>query len=159
MLKDKSQKAEAIFSKYFWPHAQVGETGKEMQHDEVLTQHRQSPGPVMNALMPSGQMNMTFLLCFLQLFEEATWQNTCVEGVQWHLREFLIPWSIDLQESRTVILISHCCFNSATCLLSPELWEILSMFNCDYSKDLCEKVKVNDKVIEKIRHEKYLLQN
>lgn len=76
-----------------------------------------------------------------------------------HLREFLIPWSIYLWESSTVILISHHCFNSAACFLSADLWKIVSMFNCNHSKDLCERLKANVKSVEKIRHKKNLLQN
>lgn len=163
MLRDKSQKAEAIFfPKYFWPHAQVGETGRKW--NMMKCWHNTDKALTLWWMPSCLQENRTWPSSFVS--HPALWGSYRAEHMcrgiavsAQHLREFLIPWSIDLQESSTVILISHCCFNSATSLLSTELWEILSMFNCDCSKDLCEKVKVNDKVIEKIRHEKYLLQN
>lgn len=53
-----------------------------MKRDEVLTQHRQSPGPVMDTFMPAAQRNDLLALFCIQLFEESTGQSTCVEGVQ-----------------------------------------------------------------------------
>lgn len=150
-LKDKSKKDEARFLVFFskrFPTTHIGKGHRESKWNMMKCWHNTAKDLTQWWTPPHLQNNSTWPSGFAS--HPALWRSYGAQRVHWgnavsaqHLREFLIPWSIDLQESSTVILISHHCFNSATCLLSAALRKIISMFNCNHTKDLCETVKVN----------------
>lgn len=121
----------------------------------MLTLHSQRPSRVMNAKPPAAQQHVIVLLCFqsrsLRKLQGGRCECSALTANQ-KIPDSLIHKSSGVQHSNIDFsqLILNCYFS----FFSSELWNIISMFKCNHSKELCEKLKVNEKADENIRQKK-----